>query len=382
MSIANMSAVDDGVFQNLARFLAGGFCQSPGDVPWENLIQQAQGNRLGGLVHRLFAGLDDMPATVKDTLGKGYAQESFLTMMADQFIGPILDLLAAEEIPVLAWGGFAYRHMLYKDPAERPSKHIDFLLHPQDIKKARNSLARVGYRRVLAASDNMGTQTTSADRGFRHPQFPFQGSCVRLSLVCGRPDRQADDYEALWRRSLTPAQFRERVGDEGAGELPAGKTLRFLAPEDALVQQFIQNEIHSQDLALQPILDTALMLEHWHPDWKKLIKRTKKWDVADAGYLTLHFARELFACAVPPVALQKLRPDAARRTWLSYVIKKNFLQSNRSQSQRPSIYQYTDEKQILAWLADDLESAVGFPKMDQISELASGVPSAGQHRKH
>lgn len=228
----------------------------------------------------------------------------------------ILTRLSEEEIPALIFKGISWSLLLHNDIATRPSGDIDILVPAQKSKRIRTILSELGYHQQQPTSPG---QQLALHRFLKSQDFVGMGLPM-LDLhhrLYSQWIALDTPFEDLWRRRTT-------VQPDGYPPMPT------LSPCDAIVFTCLHSYQDGWS-HLKGVLDLALFLERYQPDWQDLksvsqersplvaraitfavhllgARAPKGWSEAFEPEQTLEHFQELFSLSEPP-QLSLLRPD-------------------------------------------------------------------------
>ena len=264
------------------------------------LVRKALHHGVAGLLCRALLALPDaeVPEDIREAARLHLANVEAEGAERARQTFDVLDTLAADGIATVPFKGVALAAMAHADAALRPSRDIDVLVREGEMARAVASLAKLGYRprdtfsaRITRASHASYGQDILFARGRLpvEPHWAFAPGSYAVDL----------DLDGLWRRTIA---------------LPiAGRTVRALSPEDALLVACLHGA-KEKWWRLLWVADVAALM-HRHPalDWSAIAQRA-----ADAGVLRilrlgLGLARTLFSVRLPEDLADAIERDEACR---------------------------------------------------------------------
>jgi hypothetical protein len=219
-------------------------------------------------------------------------------------VGPLIDVLESEHVPVIALKGLALGGRYYADPADRPMRDVDLLVRREHVETVLHAAVELGLHRYddrhsLAFDLRFGsalvlTRTPSDDS---RPSVDLHWSLFDerqfASDATQWPDR-------VWERA-------ERVDVEGMPLLALGL-------EDTLLHLAAHLAVHHAFGGLLWYCDLALLLRHPDTslDWDEIVASAERLRLR--GVLSLVFGAlgELFDIDVPADVRRWLLPGSPR----------------------------------------------------------------------
>ena len=146
-TILGLCARDQGhapMYQVLDRALSS-FGSAPSS--WEELIRNAEQQGLSSLLYKHLTALGfKLPRSSRRDLQSLYLRTRRSNQLRNEALAEILEACRQQQIEVLLVKGIALANFVYSEPGLRPMRDIDLLVAKTDLKKARQALAKLGYR--------------------------------------------------------------------------------------------------------------------------------------------------------------------------------------------------------------------------------------------
>lgn len=257
------------------------------EADWTGAVQLALNHGVAGLMCR---GLQRVPGDAIPP-EMAAAAETFLVdaqargsaAIADLFA--ILDTLADERIPALAFKGPALAAIAYGSAWIRPSRDLDLLCARDDMDRAIRALARLGYRSDQA---DLSPRVTAACHDYVGQDILFAQGRIPVEPHCAfAPAALAIDLDMEGMR----ARARAIAID--------GREVRTLGVEDTILTACLHGW-KDQWWRLLWVADVAALLHRRPgPDWKVLEARAQEAGVRRILHLGLALARDLFDAPLP-----------------------------------------------------------------------------------
>lgn len=248
-------------------------------------------------------------------LGTGDAPEDFRDQLQNQLMTSIcrngfmtselfrlLDLFRAHGISAVPYKGPVLATLAYDDPALRDFEDLDFLVHKEDISKAKDLLVRSGY----------------------HPAYPFgaREEAAYLNLP-------TQDSECLWRAdgihwvdlhwSVEP-QFLSFVMDSNElwNRLESisleGFSVQTFSLEDTVLMACIHGAKHRWERLIWLRDLSGLVERHPKLDWDRLLRRANTLGAKRMLCLGLFLAKALLGATPPPQILPMIEGNGLFRS--------------------------------------------------------------------
>ena len=126
-----------------------------GQLDWDYLIETAHHHRVLPLLHRHLARLDAaaMPSTAMQRLRAAFETNIRRNLFLTRELLQLLDLFAANDIPVIPYKGPVLASLLHGDPGLRQFSDLDVLVPVEKVPSARTLLMSRGYRPDVDMTD-------------------------------------------------------------------------------------------------------------------------------------------------------------------------------------------------------------------------------------
>lgn len=192
-------------------------------IDWRTVTRVARDHRVLPLLYRTLSNLEVgcVPRDVLGRLQQEVRSNSWANLKLTAELVRVLDVLAADEIPVIPYKGPALAAAVYGDVSLRQFGDLDVILHSKDVGRASESLAALGYRRVRDITgkdvtlfhDRLGV-TLEVHWSITGDRHPIQVSPDRLwknvkpALLGGRPTLVHTAEDLLWILCVHGGQHR------------------------------------------------------------------------------------------------------------------------------------------------------------------------------
>ena len=228
-------------------------------------------------------------------------RRSFITSVAvhlnlEDTLLQILDHFERQKISCLVLKGMALAYLVYPDPATRTMGDIDFLIRPQEIRRAAETLASLGYHPL---SQYQAYEEELIRFGGELAFVKPVGPMVELHWELEQYERLKGliriDEEALWQRAISYSVN--------------GIQARTPSPEDQLLTLSIHLGMVHRMKGLKWLLDIDRLIRTLGPqiDWPLLMKRAKTWGIHRLLCHVLWMSKETFGTPLPPeVSIQSV----------------------------------------------------------------------------
>ena len=282
---------------------------------WDYLIQLADRHGMQALLHWHLNAVcaDAIPAAPRQHLRVAFQRISALNILLTHELRKLLTLFAENDVQAAPYKGPALAMQLYGNVALRQFSDLDILVHPRDIKRARDLLLHEGYAQL--------------------PPLTESQQAVLLRTQCNLPftrERNRMIVELHWR--VSARRFaRPFKTDDFWSRLVTGKLedfdVKLPAPEDLLLALCIHGSKHLWE-RLAWISDIAGLIES-QPDlnWMELIQRARDTGSERMLFLGLRLATELLDVPLPSEVNTALNRDAVVAVLTSDVVRDLFTPS-------------------------------------------------------
>jgi hypothetical protein len=271
----------------------------PSTIDAQRLLELAHWHRVVPLLWehvRDHIGEEHLPDELNDHLRQAARDALARNLELEIERDRILELLAAEDIPVVLLKGAALVDTVYDHAGQRPMADLDLLVPNQSIRRAHALVEHeLGYQ-VYGASLGRDDEQRLRDH---HHHFPLlkHGGQVMVELHHRLFDDRPDyEVESLWARAMPAAGPPPRL-------LPA--------PEDLFLHvavHFAFDRIHRGESALSQLADIARVAARWPLDFDAVARRATDNGVRDRLFLALAAAVLLIGDVAPPEITAALTP--------------------------------------------------------------------------
>jgi len=256
---------------------------------WSEFVDYAASHGVLGILAPALSRCE-LPPSVQEDVERRLLVQSMWAQHVVESLLTILDLFAAEGIPVCALKGPVFAQRFYARVSDRPSIDIDLLVHPAHLKTARAALIGTGYE---GDSDlRMAYLTAHAHHlHFTRPGIPelelhFQayhgfGTVMPASAIMDR---------------ASPVDF-------------AGRPTLVAAREDELIYLAAHAAGHSF-IRLLWLFDLKMLIREGGMDWRAVTARSAEWSVASAVAYALRLLDRWLG--VRNIPAEALRPHGRR----------------------------------------------------------------------
>ncbi|NQT16233.1 MAG: nucleotidyltransferase family protein [Planctomycetes bacterium] len=257
---------------------------------WDTFIEESGRHGLTPLLyHRLKTPDDDthVPTGMMQRLRDVYVHSTAANVRRFHELSRILKALEEEGIPVIVLKGAHLAEVVYGEMIGlRPMCDVDLLLRREDLERGQERLWDMDCFRsgknafMLDMHSNIEEVDQFGDRGL---------AVAQLNI----------DIDGLWQRAR-PAVI-------------GGMETQVLSPEDLLLHLCTHLCIHHffECAGLRSLCDVRQTVQHYRGqiEWEDVQRRSERWGVSNAVFLTLLLVRELLGAAVPDNVVESLRPD-------------------------------------------------------------------------
>lgn len=256
-------------------------------IDWMALIEVARSHRLEMLLHRAVDSLpgESVDAAAREVLRQRYADNQARCQRLSAELARLMDRLASEHIPALAYKGPVLGAQLYGDVAARTYSDLDLLIRERDADAAVRVLLDMGYKAGLRLDWEMSLDLPS-------------GVSVDLHWSLAEEIHQ-------FPRSTEDLMARRTHVDVSGHAVPT------LCAEDALLAVCF-NGLTEDWQRCDRVADVAEILRQGGAiDWPRLLDLCARRGCERIVLLALHLAKELFLAKLPDCA--ELRLQAHRK---------------------------------------------------------------------
>lgn len=268
-------------------------------LDWEYLLQLADRHGLQPLLHWHLNAVcgESVPAIHRQHLRLTFQRISALNIFLSRELQRLLSLFAAQNVVAVPYKGPALAAQLYGNVALRQFSDLDILVHPRDLRRARDVLLAEGYAPLPPLTE--GQQAVLLRTQCNLP-FTREGNRLvvelhwTVSAPCFAEPFQVDDF---WAR-LEDVRLEDT-------------NIKRPAAEDLLLALCIHGSKHLWE-RLAWICDIAgLIDQHQELDWEQLIARARATGNERMLLLGLRLAVDLLSAKLPAKIEQTLNSDPA-----------------------------------------------------------------------
>jgi hypothetical protein len=303
---ARMS-VDDAATDRVRRLLAR---RDASRVRWETFLAEARLHRVVPLVYRTLSTMDAglVPPDVLTHLQGEFRANSWGNLKLTAELVRVLEVLAADEIPVIPYKGPALAELLYGDVALRQFGDLDIILHSRDVERARESLWALGYR---PARNIIGKDVT-----LFHERLSVTLE-VHWSITAERHPVQ-----------ITPQRLWKNLQHASLG----GRPILAHTTEDLLWILCVHGGQHRWE-RLSWLCDVAEIVRGKPIDWTRALHNATEVRARRTVLLGLLLARDLLGARLPAEVERVIASDPVLKPLASHV--EACLHSPRPDQERP-----------------------------------------------
>ena len=167
---------------------------------WQRLVTLAQCHGLHPLLYReaLSTRRTDLPAEARAHIQSRWTLAVAQSLWQQEALRQCVTALQREDIRVIPIKGWVLGHLLYGDPALRPSVDVDLLVPRAQWLQAANVLAGLGYRHA-----NAPWPRRIVERHYKSGEFVHAPVCIELHWHLLPPRPVIVDPAFLWQRAVT-----------------------------------------------------------------------------------------------------------------------------------------------------------------------------------
>jgi hypothetical protein len=255
-------------------------------IDWEGLFRLGTEQGMSPLLcwHLGTAGSTLIPRAVFLSLKASLTRHAARNLAMSRDLLEILQALESEGIPALPYKGPVSAAYLYGNPALRTFLDLDVVVSEHDLRKAKDTLAREGYRSAYGLTSK---QDEFISRSLGHFVLSREGSLGPIELH--------------WR--FAPPHLRFTLNPEDvwarSERLPfLGKTVPAIAADDLLPLLCMHGAKHlRQDL--EGIAGIAELTRNPGVHWEAILQRTRRLGCERALLFGLRMARDVLDASLP-----------------------------------------------------------------------------------
>lgn len=270
---------------------AGGFA-------WPRVLAWADQHRVvGNLAHVWFQlATDLLPEVVTRQLTEYSQRQQMLAVRQLKLVLELVDLLAAQDIPVIPYKGVILGKRLYGTVGVRHVGDIDLLVQPQDALKARELILAHGEYRESSLTANQ-TPTGRARYAALFSTFSFENARYRETVELQWAITQRHLAIPADRAALYQNVIQTNYGTAGIHEFDT-ETLLVVLAVHAMKHNWSR---------LAWLLDVVQLVHTQRPEWQRVWQIAEAWRCRRIVATTLALVDEVFECdlrpAIPPAVV-------------------------------------------------------------------------------
>lgn len=268
-----------------------------------SLVVQARALRCLPLVAEALSTLPNCPRELTGELERSTSGAWAVHMMTHASFGPILSEAFDSGIAVVVYKGAAQASRYYRHQFGRPMLDIDLLVSRDQEAAFHQILFARGFQ-LLVTPGRSWTSQVGYESTFTSPVSGARTIDVHTAPT--PPARYPMPIARMLARSVSGTLFDAPV--------------RFLAPEDELLVMAVNQAYDHFRSGFIRLLDAWLITTQEVVDWDRLVYDARVAGAGTALWLTLLSARRVACAPVPQKALDRLKPDWFRRTWLEALL--------------------------------------------------------------
>jgi len=261
-------------------------------IDWQALVDVAKSYRLEMLLYRVAVShlADFVSPSALDALRKLYADNLARGRALTAELLRVMDRLASQQIPTIAFKGPVLGAQFYGDIALRIYADLDVLVQERDVDRVTQLMPELGYRKV---------------------------SDMSLSWECSFQRETGESVDVHWSITEKIHQFPLAAQELWARRVTVamqGSSVPALCAEDALLM-ICFNGLTEDWQRCDRIADVAELLRTSSAiDWPKFLDLCRRRGCERLVLVGLHLAKELFGARLPePVAARLRSHDRALR---------------------------------------------------------------------
>jgi len=271
-----------------------------GEVDWTYLLQTAADHGVAPLLYRALTDTSSqaVPQDVLDQLQSRFRANGRRNLLLTGELLGLLRTLKAKGIPAVPYKGPILAVHAYGNLALREFGDLDVLIHKDNIPKAKDVMASLGYRQL---EEFTGAQEEAYLRSQCEYIFTNdRGTIVELHwALVPRKITFSLDPEDLWTRL-------EAI-DLGGATVPT------FSPEDTLLILCVHGSKHRWK-RLAWVCDVAETINaHPSVDWKRILAQAVELRGERMLFMGLFLANDLLGAPLPEYVLERVRADRVVR---------------------------------------------------------------------
>ena len=216
---------------------------------------------------------------------------------------PVLGELQAQGIDSIVLKGAAFAQLLYLDIGLRPFGDMDIMVKMEDLDRAHDVLAELGYRKTYRGLPI--NPPTATSRRYRSARQYFHQERRFLSIdlywqLSRYPYLVSIDYDKMW--ACSPQVTL------------ANSATRMLSPEDTILHltlDFIMDWWYGKP-EIRSLRDIAEVTIRHKVSWSELLASASDPTLRAPLFYSLTLAKEVLGANIPEEVLRQCNPDAGR----------------------------------------------------------------------
>jgi hypothetical protein len=253
----------------------------------------------------------ELPASLREheeiaRLMAAWRRDTIKALIRDRELGDVLKGLNQAGIRPVVFKGAALAHTVYPSSACRTMSDIDVWVPGDEIDAAQRALEQQGYEQSFKATRPQSLREQNDG------EIQLRGTLNGQSCV----EVHRGVFPGEWLRYTTQVD-RAAIWERTTLGHVLGQEVRFLAPEDALIQLIVHLAVNHQ-MSLHPLrslVDMALLIEQGIV-WPLVEERARAWRLAQVTGLTLSLLCDVFALSGPRPTAERLLPAGGRKQLL------------------------------------------------------------------
>jgi len=270
------------------------------DIHWADLMQMAQRHKTTPLLYRNLANTfsDFVPQPVMQELRERFRDNSLRNLALTGQLIQVLERLESNGAPAIPLKGPVLAKVVYGGLALRQFDDLDILVRKEDVPKARETLASLGYRQTT----QHGVHEAIYMQSIHHDAF---------SGGAGKPL-----LELHW--EITPRYFGFSLDPQVWDRLEptdlAGTKGLQLSAEDLLLILSVHSSKHGWERLAWTCDVAELVRARPDMDWERVVWQARRLEAERMVLLGLFLAAELLGAELPQEVWQRVQADSVLRS--------------------------------------------------------------------
>jgi hypothetical protein len=289
-------------------------------IDWGYVLRTARRHGVAPLLYRHLEAAcpQAVPEDVFGTLRDHFRANGVRNLSLTGELLRLLEAFEARGIPAVPYKGPALAISAYSNLALREFIDLDILVHRQDVARAKEVLASMGYRaryRLSRAQEEAFLRSK-----YEHPFTRDDGKVVvELHWELAERHFLSFDNERLWER-LEPISL-------------AGKDIPTFSPEDTLLILCVHGAQHAWE-RLGWVCDVAELIHARQEEmgWENIMAQASALGGERMLLLGLYLASDLLGVALPERVAQRVQADSTAKALAEWTSEQHF----RETSTRPA----------------------------------------------